>query len=70
MRIGAIVAGPPADQDLDRVNRSGFLLGAAFQIQDDILNLTVVASRYGKETGGDLWEGKRTMVLANRTSEA
>jgi geranylgeranyl pyrophosphate synthase len=63
MRIGALVAG--ADEDLDRFNRFGFLLGAAFQIQDDVLNLTGTASRYGKEIGGDLWEGKRTLILAH-----
>lgn len=63
MRIGALAAG--SGDDLDRFHRFGFLLGAAFQIQDDILNLTGVASRYGKEIGGDLWEGKRTLVLAH-----
>ena len=62
LRIGALVAG--ASDDLDRFNRFGFLLGAAFQIQDDVLNLTGAATRYGKEIGGDLWEGKRTLVLA------
>jgi geranylgeranyl pyrophosphate synthase/uncharacterized protein with NAD-binding domain and iron-sulfur cluster len=61
LRIGAVVAG--AADDLDRFNRFGFLLGAAFQIQDDVLNLTGTPSRYGKEIGGDLWEGKRTIVL-------
>jgi geranylgeranyl diphosphate synthase type II len=68
MRIGALVAGAPAGPDLDRFNRFGFLLGAAFQIQDDVLNLTGATSRYGKEIGGDLWEGKRTMVLAHSLS--
>ncbi|HKN90981.1 MAG TPA: FAD-dependent oxidoreductase [Acidimicrobiia bacterium] len=63
MRIGALAAG--MDDDLDRFNRFGFLLGAAFQIQDDILNLVGSASRYGKEIGGDLWEGKRTLMLSH-----
>jgi geranylgeranyl pyrophosphate synthase/uncharacterized protein with NAD-binding domain and iron-sulfur cluster len=63
MRIGALVAG--AADDLDRFNRFGFLLGAAFQIQDDVLNLVGNPSRYGKERGGDLWEGKRTLVLSH-----
>jgi geranylgeranyl pyrophosphate synthase/uncharacterized protein with NAD-binding domain and iron-sulfur cluster len=62
MRIGALVAG--ADGDLDRFNRFGFLLGAAFQIQDDVLNLIGSQSRYGKEIAGDLCEGKRTLVLS------
>jgi geranylgeranyl pyrophosphate synthase/uncharacterized protein with NAD-binding domain and iron-sulfur cluster len=68
MRIGSIVAG--VDDDLDRFNRLGFLLGAAFQIQDDVLNLTGTLARYGKEIGGDLWEGKRTLVLSHALSHA
>lgn len=67
MRIGALLAG--AD-DLDRFNRFGFLLGAAFQIQDDVLNLTGDLQRYGKEIGGDLWEGKRTLVLVHAFEHA
>ena len=38
MRIGALVA-EPDDQNLDRFDRFGFLLGLAFQITDDVLNL-------------------------------
>ena len=63
-RIGALVAGMDA-ADVDRFNRFGYLLGAAFQIQDDVLNLIGDAHKYGKEIGGDLWEGKRTLVLAH-----
>jgi geranylgeranyl pyrophosphate synthase len=62
-RIGALVANGD-DRKLDRFDRFGFLLGAAFQITDDVLNLTGVA-RYGKEINGDLLEGKRTIVLAH-----
>ena len=63
MRMGALLAGETGD--LDRFNRFGFLMGAAFQIQDDVLNLTGELHRYGKEIGGDLWEGKRTIILAH-----
>jgi geranylgeranyl pyrophosphate synthase/uncharacterized protein with NAD-binding domain and iron-sulfur cluster len=63
MRMGALSAGQV--DDLDRFNRFGFLLGAAFQIQDDVLNLTGELGRYGKEIGGDLWEGKRTLILTH-----
>ena len=41
----------------------GWYFGAAFQIQDDILNLTGDYRKYGKEIAGDLWEGKRTLML-------
>jgi geranylgeranyl diphosphate synthase type II len=38
-------------------------LGIAFQIADDLLNLRDDAVGYGKERAGDLWEGKRTLML-------
>ncbi len=61
-RVGALIAmgGSP---DLDRFNRFGYYMGVAFQIQDDILNLVGDRKKYGKEIGGDIWEGKRTMML-------
>jgi geranylgeranyl pyrophosphate synthase/uncharacterized protein with NAD-binding domain and iron-sulfur cluster len=62
MRIGAIIADAGLDA-LDRFHSFGFLLGAAFQINDDLLNLTGDEAVYGKEINGDLWEGKRTLPL-------
>lgn len=62
MRIGAIVAGRAAIAP-ERFCRFGWYLGAAFQIQDDILNLTGDYEKYGKELAGDLAEGKRTLML-------
>lgn len=61
-RIGALIATRDG-ADLDRFNRFGCYLGTAFQIQDDLLNLTGDQDRYGKEIGGDLLEGKRTLML-------
>ena len=69
MRIGALVANAD-DQHLDRFDRFGYLLGVAFQITDDVLNLVGDVGRYGKEIDGDLWEGKRTMVLTHALSHA
>ncbi len=63
-RIGALIA-QPERRDLDAFNRFGYYLGTAFQIQDDVLNLTGDGSKYGKEIGGDLLEGKRTLMLAH-----
>jgi geranylgeranyl diphosphate synthase type II len=63
-RIGALIATRDAI-DLDRFNRFGYYLGTAFQIQDDLLNLTGDERRYGKEIGGDLLEGKRTLMLVH-----
>jgi geranylgeranyl diphosphate synthase, type II len=61
-RIGALI-GSGGSVDLDRFNRFGYFMGAAFQIQDDLLNLVGDEAKYGKEIGGDIWEGKRTLVL-------
>jgi geranylgeranyl diphosphate synthase type II len=61
MRVGATVA--IGAQPSDRFCQLGWYLGAAFQIQDDILNLTGEYTRYRKEIGGDLREGKRTLML-------
>jgi geranylgeranyl diphosphate synthase type II len=63
-RIGALIARGD-ELDLNRFNRFGFFMGAAFQIQDDVLNLVGDARAYGKEIGGDLWEGKRTLILSH-----
>lgn len=61
LRVGAII-GSRGRVDPDRFTRFGFFLGAVFQIQDDLLNL-VGDESYGKERNGDLWEGKRTLML-------
>jgi geranylgeranyl diphosphate synthase, type II len=61
-RIGALI-GLDAACDPDRFNRFGYYLGAAFQIQDDLLNLVGDEKLYGKERAGDLLEGKRTLAL-------
>ncbi|WP_298830525.1 polyprenyl synthetase family protein [uncultured Piscinibacter sp.] len=61
-RIGALVATGGA-ADPERFNRFGDQMGAAVQIQDDILNLVAGAKRYGEEIDGDSWEGKRTLML-------
>ncbi len=62
MRVGALIA-RPGRLEKDEFCRLGWYFGAAFQIQDDILNLTGDYERYGKEIAGDLWEGKRTLML-------
>jgi geranylgeranyl pyrophosphate synthase/uncharacterized protein with NAD-binding domain and iron-sulfur cluster len=69
LRIGAIVANGE-DENLSRFDRFGYLLGLAFQITDDVLNLSGDVARYGKEIDGDLWEGKRTLLLAHALGQA
>ena len=62
IRVGALI-GTRGLADLDAFFRFGFFLGASFQIQDDLLNLALDDGRYGKERDGDLFEGKRTLML-------
>lgn len=67
-RVGALI-GMRGQINLEPFIRFGFFLGAAFQIQDDLLNL-VADRRYGKELQGDIWEGKRTLMLNHVYREA
>jgi geranylgeranyl diphosphate synthase type II len=62
IRLGAII-GSKGKIDANIFNRFGYYLGAAFQIQDDLLNLAGEKEKYGKEIGGDILEGKRTLML-------
>ncbi|MBV8201412.1 MAG: polyprenyl synthetase family protein [Acidobacteria bacterium] len=68
LRIGVICGSPPGPQaptdlELMPLIELGHLAGVAFQISDDLLNLEADESLYGKECCGDLWEGKRTVML-------
>lgn len=68
LRIGLICGSPvgvraPLDDELTELTELGFLAGIAFQVQDDLLNLEADEVLYGKESAGDLWEGKRTIML-------
>jgi geranylgeranyl diphosphate synthase type II len=68
LRLGCLI-GSRGTQALDPLIRLGFFFGAAFQIQDDLLNLEGGHS-YGKEVNGDLLEGKRTLMLIQALREA
>jgi geranylgeranyl diphosphate synthase type II len=61
-RVGALI-GTGGRVALEPFVRFGFFLGAAFQIQDDVLNLVGDRRRYGKERDGDIAEGKRTLMV-------
>ena len=69
LRVGALI-GATGAVDLEPLLRFGFFLGAAFQIRDDILNLTGSPERYGKEPLGDLREGKRTLMVIHLLAAA
>lgn len=68
LRLGAHASGRPPHDDLASI---GERLGAAFQIRDDVLNLVPSHDgSYGKEFAGDLYEAKRTLVLAHALEHA
>ncbi|MDD5172284.1 MAG: polyprenyl synthetase family protein [Candidatus ainarchaeum sp.] len=48
----------------------GEKIGAAFQIQDDVLNITGDFEKYKKEIGGDISEGKRTLMVVHCLAKA
>ena len=60
-QLGLLI-GTRGAADPESAVRFGFFLGAAFQIEDDLRNLSVDPG-YGKEMNGDLLEGKRTLML-------
>lgn len=59
--IGALIAGA-SDARIDVLGELARELSIAFQIRDDVLNLRAHGP-YGKEASGDLWEGKRTLIV-------
>jgi geranylgeranyl diphosphate synthase, type II len=69
LRVGALI-GTLGRADPDQLVRFGFYLGAAFQIRDDLLNLVGDEAKYGKESCGDLYEGKRTLMVIHLVREA
>jgi octaprenyl-diphosphate synthase len=62
MRVGAILGGATAQQE-ECLGQYGRDLGLAFQIVDDVLDLTASESVLGKPVASDLREGKATMSV-------
>ncbi|MEK6953837.1 MAG: polyprenyl synthetase family protein [Candidatus Micrarchaeota archaeon] len=60
-KLGALFAGA-SQKNIELAGEFAESIGIAFQIQDDILNLTA-SEGYGKEIGGDISEGKRTLIV-------
>lgn len=58
---GAILAGAQSD-DRERLAEFGSAIGLAFQLADDLLDLTADARQMGKATGKDAAAGKGTLV--------
>lgn len=69
--IGAMISGAEENM-IEILGDFGERLGIGFQVKDDLLNLTANSSHqapaansggYGKERGGDIAEGKRTLIV-------
>jgi geranylgeranyl diphosphate synthase, type I len=63
LHIGAALAGA-SDEVLSALSSFGLPLGEAFQLRDDLLGVFGDAGTTGKPAGGDLVEGKRTVLVA------
>ncbi len=62
MRLGGILGGASEEQE-EKLARYGRSLGMAFQIVDDVLDLTASEEVLGKPVASDLREGKVTMAV-------
>jgi octaprenyl-diphosphate synthase len=62
MRLGAILGGATPEQET-ALGKYGHDLGMAFQIVDDVLDLTASEEVLGKPVASDLREGKVTMAV-------
>lgn len=61
MEMGAIVAGAD-DHCKQQIYKYGCLLGVAFQLQDDYLDVFGNYESFGKQIGGDIIENKKTFL--------
>jgi geranylgeranyl diphosphate synthase type I len=50
------------DETVEELYQYGIDVGRAFQIQDDVLDLTVPSEKLGKQRGSDLVEEKQTII--------
>jgi geranylgeranyl diphosphate synthase type II len=67
--LGGVVAGASAEVR-DGLARAGRAMGRAFQIQDDLLDVTADHEAWGKAVGGDLVAGKKTFVTLQALERA
>lgn len=60
--IGAIIGGA-SDEDAARMYEYGMMLGVAFQIQDDWLDVFGDSNTFGKPIGGDINNNKKSYLM-------
>lgn len=59
--VGALLGGADV-KTCAKLRDFGMGIGVGFQIIDDVLNIAGDVEKYGKEIGGDISEGKRTLI--------
>lgn len=69
MMIGAILAGA-SKEEVERIEKCAYNIGIAFQIQDDILDVTGSLTTLGKQTGSDEKNKKTTYVTLKGMEQA
>jgi geranylgeranyl diphosphate synthase, type II len=67
--IGAQL-GNGSEKEIKALADFGRNIGMAFQIQDDLLDVTADETEFGKTVGGDLVEGKKTFLLIKGLEKA
>lgn len=67
--IGGI-AGNATDEELGKLSLVGYELGKAFQMQDDLLDIIGQQNKFGKKTGQDIIEGKKTYLIIKAKEKA
>jgi geranylgeranyl diphosphate synthase type II len=60
--IGALIGGG-SRREVTALRRFGEYIGLAFQVKDDLLDVTGDEREFGKTIGGDIIEGKKTFLL-------
>lgn len=65
IELALLAAGMDADTAREHALAIGEPLGLAFQLADDLLDVVGSSSSTGKPVGGDIREGKRTVLLAD-----
>ncbi len=62
LKIGALYAGAP-QSDTEHLYQFGIHLGLAFQLQDDLLDSYGDVTVFGKQTGQDIRDNKKTYLI-------
>ena len=69
MKTGAILGGG-TDEQIESLSEYGRLIGLAFQIQDDYLDVVSDEEDIGKPVGSDIVEGKMTLMVVHALANA